>query len=86
LKYEVRLSKRAIRELGSLDSIVKRRVVSRLEELAEEPFPRGIVKLQGRDGVYRVRVGDYRILYEVLTGERLVLVEKIDHRSEVYGS
>ncbi len=84
MNYEVRLSKRAAREIRSLGSLVKKRVVSRLEELAEDPFPRGVVKLQGRDGVYRVRVGDYRILYEILTSERLVLVEKIDHRSGVY--
>lgn len=65
--------------------VMKRRVVLKLEELAEDPFPRGVVKLQGRDGVYRVRVGDYRILYEVVATERMVLVDKIDHRSGVYG-
>jgi mRNA interferase RelE/StbE len=85
LKYEVRLSKRADRELDSLGSVIKGRIVSRLEELGEDPFPRGVAKLQGREGVYRVRVGDYRILYEVFTSERIVLVEKIDHRSRVYG-
>jgi mRNA interferase RelE/StbE len=85
LKYEVRLSKRAAKELRTLDSATKRRIVSRLEELGEDPFPRGVVKLQGRDNVYRARVGDYRILYEVLTAEKLVLVDKIDHRSGVYG-
>ncbi len=83
--YEVRLSKRADRELDSLGSAMKRRIISKLEELGEDPFPRGLVKLQGREGVCRVRVGDYRILYEVFTSDRLVLVEKIDHRSRVYG-
>ncbi len=85
MKHEVKLSKRALRELESLDMVMKRRVVLKLEELAEDPFPRGVVKLQGRDGVYRVRVGDYRILYEVVATERMVLVDKIDHRSGVYG-
>jgi mRNA interferase RelE/StbE len=85
LKYEVKLSKRADRELASLGSVIKERIISRLEELSEDPFPRGVVKLHGIEGVYRVRVGDYRILYEVLTSDRLVLVEKIDHRSRVYG-
>lgn len=85
MKYEVKLSKRAVRELESLDEVMKRRVVLKLEELAEDPFPRGVVKLQGRDGVYRVRVGDYRILYEVVATERMVLIDKIDHRSGVYG-
>ncbi|MDG6911433.1 MAG: type II toxin-antitoxin system RelE/ParE family toxin [Nitrososphaerota archaeon] len=85
MKYEVRLSKRAVRELGKLDQIMKKRILSRLEELSEDPFPRGAVKLHERDNVHRVRVGDYRVLYEVLTTERLVLVDKIDHRSGVYG-
>ncbi len=85
MKYEVRLSKRADRELLSLESVIKERIISRLEELSEDPFPRGVAKLQGREGVYRVRVGNYRILYEVFNSNRLVLVEKIDHRSRVYG-
>lgn len=85
MKYEVRLSKRADRELDSLGSVMRGRIISKLEELSEDPFPRGAVKLQGREGVYRVRIGDYRILYEVFTSDRLVLVEKIDHRSRVYG-
>ena len=85
MKCEVRLSKRALRELESLESATKRRIMSKLEELGEEPFPRGAIKLQGRDGLYRVRVGDYRILYEVLADKKMVLVEKIDHRSGIYG-
>lgn len=85
MKHEVRLSKRAVRELRRLDNVIKGRIVTKLEELGADPFPRGVVKLQGREGIYRIRVGDYRILYEVLTSEKMVLVEKIDHRSGVYG-
>lgn len=85
MKYEVLLSKRANRDLDSLGPALRRRIVLRLEELGEDPFARGTVKLQGRDNVYRVRVGDYRILYEVLSSEKIVLVEKIDHRSTIYG-
>jgi len=85
LKYEVRLSKRANRELALLEQSTRSRIVARLEELGDNPFPRGAIKLQGREGVYRVRVGDYRVLYEVLRKEGLVLVDKIDHRSGAYG-
>jgi len=85
LKYEVRLSKRANRELALLEQSTRSRVVARLEELGDDPFPRGAIKLQGREGVYRIRVGDYRVLYEVFRKEGLVLVDKIDHRSGVYG-
>ncbi len=85
MKYEVRLSKRANKELHSLDTSTRRRIIEKLEELQDDPFPRGVVKLQARENVYRVRVGDYRILYEFYGRESLVLVEKIDHRSGVYG-
>jgi mRNA interferase RelE/StbE len=85
LTYEVRLSKRAYRELMALKQPTQSRIMTKLEELRDDPFPHGVAKLQGRDDEYRVRVGDYRILYEVLRKESLVLVDKIDHRGSVYG-
>jgi len=51
--------------------------------LADEPRPVGAVRLAGRDD-YRIRVGDYRIVYAVDDAERLVLVSRIAHRREVY--
>lgn len=86
MKYEVRLSKRANRQLDSIDLSFRRMIVLKMEELQIDPFPRGVVKLQGRESIYRVRVGDYRILYEVFSSEGLVLIEKVDHRSTVYES
>ncbi len=85
MKFDVKLSKRSHKELLSLDPATKARIIQRLEELQDDPFPHGVVKLQGRVDTYRIRVGDYRVLYEVLRKEALVLVEKIDHRSGVYG-
>ncbi|MDG7016393.1 MAG: type II toxin-antitoxin system RelE/ParE family toxin [Nitrososphaerota archaeon] len=85
MTYEVRLSKRALRELLALQQPTRSRIVERLEQLKGDPLPRGVAKLQGRQDLYRVRVGDYRILYEVFRDEGLVLVEKVDHRGNVYG-
>lgn len=85
MRFEVRLSKKASKQLDSLDNSIRRRILQRLEELEEEPFPLGAIKLQGWENIYRVRVGDYRILYEILRKERLLLIDKIDHRSKVYG-
>ena len=59
--------------------------MERLRELEDDPFPRGVAKIRGRGDTYRIRVGDYRILYEVLREEGLVLVDKIDHRGGAYG-
>jgi len=71
--------------LSSLEDPAKSRILEKLHELGDDPFPRGVVKLQGRDEVYRVRVGDYRILYEVFRKKGILVVYKIDHRSGVYG-
>lgn len=52
--------------------------------MARNPFPGGVKKLQGEEKIYRVRVGDYRIIYEVQSAVLVVLVLKIGHRREVY--
>ncbi|RLE84816.1 MAG: type II toxin-antitoxin system RelE/ParE family toxin [Thermoprotei archaeon] len=82
--YRVELSRRAFRFLKRLDPEARRRVFEKLASLRDEPIPRGAVKLRGEKGAYRLRVGDYRILYKVLWGEGVVLVFKIEHRKRVY--
>lgn len=84
MRFEVRLSRRAAKELDSLEPSVRSRIILRLEELEGNPFPSDRVKVKGWEDTYRLRVGDYRVLYEVMTEEGLVLVEKIDHRKKVY--
>jgi len=59
------------------------RVANVIDGLAADPRPRGSAKLAGRDD-FRIRVGDYRIVYAVDDAERLVLVARIAHRREVY--
>ncbi len=56
----------------------------RIEKLKDEPFPRGATKLEGAERLYRVRVGDYRIVYEVDTDAKLITIHYVRHRSEVY--
>lgn len=62
---------------------MRERVKAAIDTLAENPRPSGAVKLAGRDD-YRVRVGDYRIVYAVDDAERLVIVARIAHRRDVY--
>lgn len=62
---------------------MRERVGEAIDGLAAEPRPRGAVKLAGRDD-FRIRVGDYRIVYAVDDKKRLVLVARIAHRREVY--
>jgi len=60
------------------------RILSKIEELVIEPRPAGCRKLQGRSGLWRLRVGDYRIVYSVDDRQRLVDVVAVRHRREAY--
>jgi len=52
--------------------------------LAENPFPHGVGKLSGSEHAYRVRLGDYRIVYEVVTESKLIEIQRVRHRKDVY--
>lgn len=82
--YEVRLARRAVRTLASLERREQQRVRAALDLLAENPRPPSCVAMQGEDSVYRVRVGDYRIVYEIVDDVLLIHVVRIGHRREVY--
>jgi mRNA interferase RelE/StbE len=81
--YEIRLHPDAARAFRRLHGPLRERISEAIDALAADPRPRGAVKLAGRDD-YRVRVGDYRIVYAVDDAERLVLVARIAHRRDVY--
>jgi mRNA interferase RelE/StbE len=78
-RYDVRLARRAVRSLAHLQRQEQLRISAAIDLLAENPRPPGCVALQGEPGVFRVRVGDFWILYEVLDGLLLVQVVRIGH-------
>ena len=83
--YRITLSPAAVRQLRKFDPQVKRRIQAAIELLAENPrSPPAAKQLVGGGGEWRVRVGDYRIIYEINDGELLVLVLSAGHRREVY--
>lgn len=84
MTYRVEVAPSAFRQLRKLDRAALRRVQAAIELLAEEPRPSGAKKLVGGDGEWRVRTGDYRIVYEINDGVLLVLVLAVGHRREVY--
>lgn len=83
MAYTVELSNGAKQDLAVLPADLQTRIVKALRKLEANPRPSGIKKLKGEDA-YRLRVGDYRVLYEVHDKRLLVLVVKIGHRREVY--
>jgi mRNA interferase RelE/StbE len=74
----------AVRELGKLARDVQVRIMARIEALAKEPRPAGVKKLEGMKELYRVRAGDYRVVYQIQDERLVVLVVRIAHRREVY--
>lgn len=59
-------------------------VMVRIERLKDEPFPHGVTNLEGSERLYRVRVGNYRVVYEVNTDAKQIIIHYVRHRSEVY--
>ncbi len=84
MAYEVRFARAAIRDLKRLGVAVRRRLHNRAASLGGNPRPRGAKKLRGLDELYRVRVGDYRLIYQVRDEELLVLVVRARHRRDPY--
>jgi len=83
--YRVQILDAAIRELSRLDKVVGRRIVDRINWLAahlDEIKPEALAK--DFKGLYKLRVGDYRVIYEVLHGEQTIVIYAIGHRREIY--
>jgi mRNA interferase RelE/StbE len=81
--YELLIKPSAVKELEDLCRKDRRRIVARIQDLGEEPRPRGCQKLTGQDR-YRLRQGDHRILFEVDDDADTVTIIKIGHRRDVY--
>jgi len=82
--YRVEVAPAAVRQLRKLDPPVRRRIQAAIELLAEQPRPSGATKLVGGEGEWRVRTGDYRIVYEIHDSMLLVLVVAVGHRRDIY--
>jgi mRNA interferase RelE/StbE len=83
-RYQVQLLPTAQRELLKLPAKIRVRVADAIRSLQANPRPPGCKKLAGNADYYRIRVGDYRVLYEIRDRVLLVLVIKVGHRREVY--
>lgn len=84
MPHRIEVTPAATRQLKKLDQIVLTKVAAKIDSLADDPRPIGCEKLVGYDGLYRVRVGDYRIVYAVSDEVFLVVVVKVGSRAEIY--
>jgi mRNA interferase RelE/StbE len=84
MAYQVELLPSAHRDLKRLPKTLQIRIAVRLGELARDPRPPGVVKLAGAENLWRIRSGDYRVIYEIHDERLVVLVLRVAHRKDAY--
>jgi mRNA interferase RelE/StbE len=82
--YTVIFKPSADKALRKLPVKVQRRIAAATDTLADDPRPSGCIKLEGEENLYRIRVGEYRIVYTIQDETLIVLVVRVAHRKDVY--
>ncbi|MGB5282953.1 MAG: type II toxin-antitoxin system RelE/ParE family toxin [Polyangiales bacterium] len=82
--YSVELTRTAEKQLRRIAKRDRNRLVEAISGLAGRPRPHGARKLQGYDDIYRIRVGQYRVVYEILEDRVILIVLKVGHRKDIY--
>ena len=83
MAYSVNFSKRAVKELAKINEPFYSNIKQTIRTLAENPRPQGYKKLKGRDG-YRIRTGDYRVIYDIFDNELIMDIITLGHRKDIY--
>lgn len=84
MTYTIITPKAVQKQLDALPDDVYNRIAEKIEQLAEDPRPDGAVKMKGSDNEYRIRIGDYRVRYEIDDKELIILLLQCKHRKDVY--
>ena len=82
--YAIIFARSARKELQKLPSSVAQRIIERIESLIKDPRPSGAIKLQGNRSYWRIRIGDYRVIYSINDSERVVDISAVRNRRDVY--
>jgi len=83
MSYEIKIKRKAQKSLSKIPEPFQSKIIESIRGLSEDPFPMQSKKLTGRDG-WRIRIGNYRAIYEVLNNELIILVLNIAHRKDIY--
>ncbi|ODG97877.1 addiction module toxin RelE [Nostoc sp. KVJ20] len=84
MSYKVEILKGALKQLKKLSPELQKRIQVQIDDLAIEPRPNGGKKLKGKENAYRIRLGDYRVIYDIFDDILVVNVVEVGHRSKVY--
>jgi mRNA interferase RelE/StbE len=83
-RYTVEFERPARKDLDRLDQQVRARIVRKIAALADDPRPPGVVRLSGRHDMWRIRIGDYRVVYEIRDERLTVTIIRVARRGSVY--
>ncbi len=84
MSYKVEISKGALKQLKKLSPELQERIQVKIDDLAIEPRPNGVKNLKGKENAYRIRLGEYRVIYDIFDDILVVNVVEVGHRSKVY--
>jgi mRNA interferase RelE/StbE len=82
--YRIEWKRSALRELRQISNEVIPRIIHSVEQLSSDPFPTGVRKIAGAEHTYRIRIGDYRVIYSVIEDHLLIEIVRVGHRKDVY--
>lgn len=82
--YKIEWKRSAVKELEKLPRKTLARVIEAVNDLGRDPYPDGVRKLAGSERTYRIRVGDYRVLYSIFDDQLVIEIIRIKHRKDVY--
>lgn len=84
MAFRIEWKKSTRKDLRKLPSDTVDKIIEAVEGLAENPFPHGVEKMSGSEHAYRIRLGDYRVVYEGVAELKLVEIQRVRHRKDVY--
>ncbi|WP_414528501.1 type II toxin-antitoxin system RelE family toxin [Nodularia chucula] len=84
MSYKVEILRGALKQLKKIPSELQERIKIKIDDLATEPRPNGVKKLKGKENAYRIRVGDYHVIYDIFDDLLVVSVVELGHRKNIY--
>ncbi|MBC8345890.1 MAG: type II toxin-antitoxin system RelE/ParE family toxin [Candidatus Marinimicrobia bacterium] len=82
--FTLRIEKRVVKQLLKIDGVNRKRIKRKISSLSLLPRPHGVKKLSGRDAIYRIRQGNYRVIYCIDDKNQIIKILKVDDRKDVY--
>ncbi len=84
MAYSIEITSSALKSLRAIPRDAQVRIRRAIDRLAEDPFPANVKKMAGEEHTYRLRIGDYRVVYEIHDRRLVILILRVGHRKDVY--